>query len=313
MPRLPDLDESGLIAAIDMGSNSFHLAIARLDGGVLTPVISQTEKVRLGAGLDANSLLTDEARLRALACLSRFACHLDGIAPGRLRAVGTQALRVARNADDFLLQAGQILGHPVDVISGQEEARLIYQGVAHTLPGPQRRLVIDIGGGSTELIIGERFDPLLLASTPMGCVSHASRFFADGCIHPDAMECAITAARHLLAPLLPRYRTTGWNEVIGSSGTFKAMCRLSMALGLEQDNDHLSADAVQAILRRVLMLRHVSDIDLPGIKDNRKALLPAGLSIVVALFEELGISSLTYSDGALREGLLYDMTGIKSR
>jgi exopolyphosphatase/guanosine-5'-triphosphate,3'-diphosphate pyrophosphatase len=309
MPPLHRLPEDGLIAAIDMGSNSFHLAVARLDHGELKLVEGLSEKVRLGGGLDANNHLTEEAQARALACLSRFAQHLEGIAPNRLRIVGTNALRVARNAAVFLQKAEKILHHPVEIIAGREEARLIYMGVAHTLASPDRRLIIDIGGGSTELIIGQRFEPLLLESTHMGCVSYASRFFAEGVISPKAMERAITAARQTLAPLLTHYRDMGWESVVGSSGTFKAMCQVANALGLDDGRHHLTAQAVQELLRQTLKFTHIREIALPGIKDDRKAVLPAGLSIVVALFEELGISSLEYSDGALREGVLHDLIG----
>lgn len=309
MPRTPRLREDGLIAAVDLGSNSFHLAVARLDHGELKLVEGLSEKVRLGGGLDDKERLTEEIQARALACLARFAQHLEGIAPDRLRIVGTNALRVARNADAFLKKAEKILNHPVEVIAGREEARLIYMGVAHTLASQERRLVIDIGGGSTELIIGERFEPILLESTYMGCVSYASRFFADGSISPKAMERAITAARQELAPVLANYLEAGWDSVVGSSGTFKAMRQVAMALGLDKGSGKLTASAVNELLRMVLKLSHVSEIDLPGIKDDRKAVLPAGLSIVVALFEELGIKTMEYSDGALREGVLHDMIG----
>lgn len=309
MPRTPRLREDGLIAAVDLGSNSFHLAVARLDHGELKLVEGLSEKVRLGGGLDEKDRLTEEVQARALACLSRFAQHLAGISPDRLRVVGTNALRVASNANAFLKKAEKVLNHPIEVIAGREEARLIYMGVAHTLASNDRRLVIDIGGGSTELIIGERFEPILLESTYMGCVSYAARFFADGSITPKALDRAITAARQELAPLLSNYHEAGWDAVVGSSGTFKAMRQVAVALGLDKGSGQLTADAVQALLRMVLKLNHVNDINLPSIKEDRKAVLPAGLAIVVALFEELGITAMDYSDGALREGVLHDMVG----
>lgn len=308
MPRTPRLREDGLIAAVDMGSNSFHLAVARLDHGELKLVEGLSEKVRLG-GLDDKDRLTEEAQARALACLSRFAQHLAGITPDRLRVVGTNALRVARNAPAFLKKAEKILEHPIEVIAGREEARLIYMGVAHTLASSDRRLVIDIGGGSTELIIGEKFEPLVMESTYMGCVSYATRFFPEGVISAKAMDRAITAARQELAPLSTRYRELGWDSVVGSSGTFKAMFQVATGLGLDKGNDQLTADAVQELLRMVLKLGHVNEIVLPGIKEDRKSVLPAGLAIVWAVFEELGITAMDYSDGALREGVLHDMLG----
>lgn len=309
MPRTPRLREDGLIAAVDLGSNSFHLAVARLDHGELKLIEGLSEKVRLGGGLDDKDRLSEEAQARALACLSRFAQHLAGIAPDRLRVVGTNALRVASNAGAFLKKAEKVLNHPIEVIAGREEARLIYMGVAHTLASHDRRLVIDIGGGSTELIIGERFEPILLESTYMGCVSYTARFFADGSITPKAMDRAITAARQELAPLLANYHETGWDSVVGSSGTFKAMRQVAMALGLDNGCGQITAEAVATLQRLVTKLDHVNDIALPGIKDDRKAVLPAGLAIVVALFDALGITAMDYSDGALREGVLHDMVG----
>lgn len=308
MPRTPRLREEGLIAAVDMGSNSFHLAVARLDHGELKLVEGLSEKVRLGS-LDDKDRLTEEAQARALACLSRFAQHLAGITPDRLRVVGTNALRVARNAPTFLKKAEKILEHPIEVIAGREEARLIYMGVAHTLASHDRRLVIDIGGGSTELIIGEKFEPLLMESTYMGCVSYTTRFFPEGVISAKAMDRAITAARQELAPLSTRYRELGWDSVVGSSGTFKAMLQVATGLGLDKGNGQLTADAVQELLRMVLKLGHVNEIALPSIKEDRKSVLPAGLAIVCAVFEEMGITAMDYSDGALREGVLHDMLG----
>ncbi|MDP2227199.1 MAG: exopolyphosphatase [Moraxellaceae bacterium] len=303
------LREGGLMAAVDLGSNSFHLAVARFDHGEVKLIQGLSEKVQLGAGFDESGRLTDEAQARALACLSRFARHLEGVDTSFLRIVGTNALRVAKNAPAFLKRAEKILQRPIEVIAGREEARLIYLGVSHTLAGSGRRLVVDIGGGSTEFIIGDNFEPLATESLHMGCVSFTSRFFPEGVITARHFERAITAARQELASIETQYRDLGWDAVVGSSGTIKAVCQVMQQLGLASDTGRITAQGLQELRRQILKLGHVSDIVLPGLKEDRKPILPAGLAIVCAVFDALGIQEMEYSDGALREGVLYDMLG----
>lgn len=297
------------MAAVDLGSNSFHLAVARLDHGEIKLLQGLSEKVQLGAGFDERGRLTDEAQARALACLTRFARHLEGIDTAHLRVVGTNALRVAKNAQAFLKRAEKILNHPIEVIAGREEARLIYLGVAHTQAGAGRRLVVDIGGGSTEFIIGDRFEPLATESLHMGCVSYTTRFFADGQLSTRHFERALTAARQELASIAEAYRELGWDVAIGSSGTIKAVCQVLQQAGLASPQGHITAAGLHELRRQLLRLGHVSEIALPGLKEDRKPILPAGLAIVCAVFEALGIEEMAYSDGALREGVLYDMLG----
>ncbi len=308
MPRSAS-SEAGLIAAVDLGSNSFHLAVARLDHDQIRLVTTLSEKVQLAAGLDDKDRLTEEAQTRALLCLARFAQHLQGIEPTHLRVVGTNALRVAKNARAFADRAGQLLGQRVEIIAGREEARLIYLGVSQTLAGQGKRLVIDIGGGSTEFIIGEKYRPLATESLHMGCVSFTARFFADGQLSPKAIEKAITAARQEVVSIEAAYRQTGWDKVVGSSGTIKAVQQIQQQLGLAADNGDITLKGLRELHRQLLKLNHVRDINLPGLKEDRKAIMPAGLAILYGIFEELGIESMEYSDGALREGVLYDMVG----
>lgn len=308
MPRNQPLHD-GLLAAVDMGSNSFHLAVARLDHGVIRLTDSLSEKVQLAAGLDEHNNLSDDAIERALACISRFSQHLAGVEPQRLRIVGTNALRVARNARRFVQAAQSVLNHPIEIIAGREEARLIYVGVSQTLAGQGKRLVIDIGGGSTEFIIGERHEPLLTESLHMGCVSYTQRFFPDGQISVRALDRAITSAQQELASIARAYRDLGWDGAVGSSGTIKAVRNVVSSLGWATPEGHIPADALPKLRNLMLSVTDIRQLDLPGLKDDRRLLMPAGFAIVSAIFASLHIESLGFSDGALREGVLYDMLG----
>jgi exopolyphosphatase/guanosine-5'-triphosphate,3'-diphosphate pyrophosphatase len=301
--------EDGLLAAVDLGSNSFHLAIARLDHGEVRMVQGLSEKVQLGAGLDENNRLTEIAQTRALACLSRFAQHLSGVEPQRMRVVGTNALRAAKNASAFLRKAEKILNHPIEVIAGREEARLIYLGVAHTQARSGRRLVTDIGGGSTEFIIGEGFEPLATESLHMGCVSYTVRFFPDGVISPKTLERAVTSARQEIVTIKAAYQHLGWTLAIGSSGTIKAVRQMLQELGWASSEGRITLEGLHKLRTEILRCKHVRDIQLPGLKEDRKAIIPAGFAIILAIFEELELDEMDYSDGALREGVLYDMLG----
>lgn len=308
MPKTTRI-EDGLLAAVDLGSNSFHLAIARLDHGEVRMVQGLSEKVQLGAGLDENNRLTEFAQTRALGCLSRFAQHLAGVEPQRMRVVGTNALRAAKNASAFLRKAERVLDHPIEVIAGREEARLIYLGVAHTQARGGRRLVADIGGGSTEFVIGEGFEPLATESLHMGCVSYTVRFFPDGVISAKTLERAITSARQEIVSIKVAYQQLGWDVAIGSSGTIKAVRQMLQELGWASPEGRITLDGLHHLKAEILRYKHVRDIQLPGLKEDRKAIIPAGFAIVLAIFEELELDEMDYSDGALREGVLYDMLG----
>jgi len=308
MTRNLRLDD-GLMAAVDLGSNSFHLAVARLDHGVIRITESLSEKVQLAAGLDADNNLTEASQQRALACLSRFGQQLAGVEPKRLRIVATNALRVARNARDFVRRAEAVLNHPIEIIAGREEARLIYVGVSQTLAGSGKRLVVDIGGGSTEFIIGERHQPLLTESLHMGCVSYTQRYFPDGQISAKALDKAITAARQEIAAIATVYQDLGWDGAVGSSGTIKAVRTVVQQLGWASTEGRITAESIGKLRDLLLQSKDVRDINLPGLKDDRKLIMPAGFAIVSAIFESLGLDELDYSDGALREGVLHDMLG----
>ncbi len=298
-----------LLAAMDLGSNSFHMVVARPEHGAMQVIDRLSEKVQLAAGLDERGRLDEPTQERALACLGRFAQHIRGVQPGSLRVVATNALRVARNAGPFLKKAERLLGRPIEVISGREEARLIYLGVSHTQVNRGRQLVVDIGGGSTEFIIGESHEPLLLESLHMGCVSFQRRFFADGSLQRSALKQAVLAARQQVNLIAQEYRELGWDVAIGSSGTIKAILGVLQALGWAEGREFIKHEDLDQLMDLVASFRHADEINLPGIKDDRRPLLAAGLSIAQGFFQELGIETMYYSDGALREGVLYDMMG----
>ena len=302
------IDEE-LLAAIDMGSNSFHLAIARVDHGEVKKVASMSEKVQLAAGLDENKNLTEAAQQRGLACLARFVGRLSSVQSNRLRIVATNALRQAKNGHEFIQKAAEILPKPIESIAGREEARLIYLGVSHTMANSGRRLVIDIGGGSTELIIGEEFEPIHTESVQMGCVAFTKAYFAEGEISAKAFDKALTAARKEMSGLVNTYKSAGWDTVVGSSGTIKACRQIAVNMGWSDDQENLTREGLDKLKDKLLKYKHVAEIEFDGLKEDRRAVLPAGVAILYAVFELLNIDKLVYSDGALREGVMYDLLG----
>ena len=303
------IEAQQFVAAIDLGSNSFHMIVARLDHNEIRPVERLGEKVQLAAGIDEQGLLTNDAMERGLACLRKFAEYIDGMAPENIRIVGTNALRKARNSDTFIRFAEQELGHPVDIIAGREEARLIYLGVAHTYSDDNdRRLVIDIGGGSTELIIGQRFEPRLLESLHMGCVGYTRRFFPNGGLSEKRFMEAYYSACLELMNIEQDYRNEGWAEAIGSSGSIKSVHDILAGRGIGR----ITRDGLQQIKRDVLQFRKLAKVHCQGLKPERAAIFPAGLAILIAVFDRLNIDGMDYSDGALREGVLYDLVGRQS-
>ena len=302
------IDEE-LLAAIDMGSNSFHLAIARVDHGEVKKVASMSEKVQLAAGLDENKNLTEAAQQRGLACLARFVGRLSSVQANRLRIVATNALRQAKNGHEFIQKAAEILPKPIEIIAGREEARLIYLGVSHTNASSDKRLVIDIGGGSTEFIIGQEFDPLLTESLQMGCVAYTQWFFQSGDITESAFNDAISDARKEILRISTTYQKTGWTSVVGSSGTIKAVRNVLVSKGWADDQERITYEGVKNLQKLLIKIGRVEDIDLEGVKEHRKAVFPAGVAVLLAAMKVLGIDTMTYSDGALREGVMYDMLG----
>lgn len=297
-----------LLAAIDMGSNSFHMVVARLVHGEIRTLEKMGEKVQLGAGLDERNRLTEDAQQRALACLGRFAQRLRGMPPEAVQIVGTNALRVARNAHQFMARAEEVLGYPVEIIAGREEARLIYLGVSHTLSDDVgRRLVIDIGGGSTEFIIGERFEPQELESLHMGCVSFRNRYFSDGRITRRQMDNAVTHAEQELLNIRQHFRNVGWQSSVGSSGSIKAIASVLAALKIT--NGTLTLEAMYELRQRLIDMGKVEKLAELGVRSDRQSIFPAGFAILMGAFQSLKIEEMTFAEGALREGLLYDIVG----
>ena len=301
-----------LLAAVDLGSNSFRLSIGRVvqQNGVaqIYQIDRLKETVRLAAGLGSNKVLDAPAIERAIAVLERFGERLRSFQPHRVRAVATNTFRVARNTSDFLPDAEAALGFPIDVIAGREEARLIYLGVMHSLPPSQdRRLVIDIGGGSTEVIIGRGFEPSLLSSLYMGCVSYSRQFFGDGMVDAYRMKQAEIAARREIEVISKQYRKMGWKVAFGSSGTAKAIYAILTESGFSSDG--ITRAGMNKLKERIIRSGRVVPEELPGIKPDRSDVLPGGLAIMSAIFDELNIDIMQTGEGALRLGVLYDLLG----
>nr|WP_298138835.1 exopolyphosphatase [uncultured Pseudomonas sp.] len=307
MPHTP-AESFPLIAAIDLGSNSFHMVLAKADHGELRILERLGDKVQLAAGVDEQRQLSEEAMQRGLDCLRRFAQLTASLPEGAVRVVGTNALREAHNRGEFIRRAEEVLGHPVEVISGREEARLIYLGVSHSIADtPGKRLVADIGGGSTEFIIGQRFEPLLRESLQMGCVSYTQRFFKDGKITPARYAQAYTAARLEIMGIEHALRRLGWEDAVGASGTIKAIGLAIQSAGL--GNGDVNPQGLAWLKRKIFKLGEVEKLDLDGIKPDRRGIFPAGLAILEAIFDACDIQRMSHSEGALREGVLYDLLG----
>ena len=296
------------IAAVDLGSNSFRLQVARVVEDQIYPLDSLKETVRLGAGLSADKMLDASSQQRALACLKLFGERLRGLPTHAVRVVGTNTLRVAKNSAEFLYKAEQTLGFPIEIIAGREEARLIYLGVSHSLPvSRSQRLVVDIGGGSTECIIGEGYEPQQMESLYMGCVSYSKKYFPDGKISKEAMQQAELAARMELQAIKLRYASNHWQEAIGSSGTARALADLLEQNGWSKSG--ITAEGLTLLRNAMLKAGDGKKLDLAGMKADRIPVLPGGFAIMSAVFKELGIQHMTVADTALREGVLHDMLG----
>lgn len=303
---ISDLPEAGTrLAAIDMGSNSFRLEIGRVIAGRYRRLEYFKEVVRLGAGLDDQRKLTEEAAQRGLACLAAFSQKIAGVEPRQVRAVATQTLREAANRDEFLSRAQQVLGHPIEVISGREEARLIYAGVAHLQPSEQPRLVIDIGGRSTELILGQGRTPTAAESFPVGSVGLSLRFFAQGDLTPAAFRAAQIAAGAEFEEALTEFSPTKWVEALGSSGTVSAVSQILQESGVTQGE--ITPDSLVWLMNHCLQAGHIDRLTFPGLKDDRRAVMPGGLCILYTLLTHFGVSSMKPAKGALRQGVIVDL------
>ena len=312
------MNATDLVAAVDLGSNSFRMLVAQVvktpSGTQLRPIDTLRESVRLAAGLTDNKLLGNDAYQRGIAAIRRFGERIRGFDPANVRAVATNTLRVAKNAPHFIQEAEEALGFPIEVIAGVEEARLIYIGAAHEVPAVQgNRLVVDIGGGSTELIIGKGYEPRLMESLYIGCVSHSLRFFPKGNIDAHAFKEAELAARREIQVISEAYLKAGWKQVIGSSGTARALAELIAENNFNGQIDGsdglITRDGLRAMKKHLLKYEHINQVELQGLKDDRRSVWPGGLAIMIAVFDELGIESMEVTDAALRIGVLYDLLG----
>ena len=296
------------IAAVDLGSNSFRLQLARVVDDHLIFHDSLREVVRLGAGLSDDKTLSDEAQVRAVDCLKRFGERLRGLPPQAVRAVATNTFRVAKNAPQLLKAAQEALGFPIEIIAGREEARMIFVGVSHSLPkADHKRLVIDIGGGSTEFIIGEGLEPLEMESLYMGCVSYSLRYFPDGRITEDAFERAQIAAATEIQTISKKFKSKLWQEAVGSSGTARTLGEVLRLNGLS--DGAVTLDGLHQLRQLLIKSKEIKKIELNGLSVDRAAVISGGLAIMLAAFEGLNIDKLTVANSALREGVLYELLG----
>ena len=296
--------DNSLYAAVDLGSNSFHMVIARLTEGRMQIIVRIKERVRLAEGMDGQRRMSPEAMARGLDCLALFAERLTNIKPDQIRIAGTYTLRRASNARDFVREAAKVLNHPIEIISGQEEARLIYQGVAHTQHIEGQVLVVDIGGGSTELIIGEGFEHKALTSRKMGCVSFTQSFFGNGKLGEKAFNAAVLEAQHQLAPIINQYRKLGWQSCLGSSGSIRTV--RDVLQGEEWTDGAITLAGLERLKEEMLKHKRVDQLKLAGLTEERQGVFAAAVAILLGLFTSLPIERMEYSDGALREGLLYE-------
>ncbi|CAI9086498.1 exopolyphosphatase [Candidatus Methylacidiphilum fumarolicum] len=297
-----------LAASVDIGSHSFHLLVVQVENETIRPIDKIRDPVALAAGLDENRFLTPEAITRAINSLNKFGERIKAIPSHRVRAVGTNTLRIAKNSEQFLKLAEAALGHQIEIISGHEEARLIYLGVAHSMEDDgQKRLVVDIGGGSTELILGESFIPQRVESLYIGCVSFSKTFFPDGIVSASRLRNAEISALQELEPIVGSFKKYGWQRVIGSSGTILAIQQGVIAEGWS--NSGITASSLKKLRKHLLSIGQIDKLSIKGIDFDRKQVLAGGFAILSAIFESLDIKTMEVSSGALREGVIYDLLG----
>lgn len=308
--------ESTQIAVLDIGSNSFHLIVARIISGTVQVLHKMKLKVRLADGLDKNNRLSAESINRGLEALEVIKTSLAGFEPNSVRIVATYTLRKAKNANEFIAEAIKVFPYPVEIIAGQEEARLIFNGVAHTQSLDDKTLVIDIGGGSTEFIIGEKLEPILLRSLDIGCVSFSRQFFSKGKLKAKNFEQAITAAQQHLELIEDKFINMGWQLSLGTSGTIESIVMLCG----EGDPEYKPTLAdLETLQQKLIDAKHIDNLELPFISEDRTQVLPAGLAILIAIFRSLKLPKIQFASAALREGVIYEMessfnnTDIKER
>ena len=295
-----------LVAAVDLGSNSFHMIVGRWLGGEFRALERVKERVQLAAGLDERQHLSAASQARALACIRRFGQRLQGVR--KVRAVGTSALRDAVNRDDFLIPAARILGCPIEVISGEEEGRLIYLGVAQVIEDEaESRLVVDIGGGSTELVLGHRSAAERVISLPLGCLSVTRRFFADTAHLGNSYAAAQARAQALVEGARGQFAGASWRHVAGSSGTIESVQEVLRLNGWAQDA--ITRDGIDRLHEHLLACRSPLDVSVSGLRPDRVDIFPGGFAILAGVFRALDIQKMEYADGSLLDGVLYDLLG----
>ena len=301
-------EPSSVIAAVDLGSNSFHMVVAQDQHGQLKIVDRMREMVRLGAGLNSSGKLSEESKERAIECLQRFGQRLQEMHADSVRVVGTNTLRVAKNSAKFIQRAEEALGHPIQIISGVEEARLIYQGTVHSITGPEGNwLVVDIGGGSTEIIIGNKGKPLLMESVQMGCVVISEKFFADGQLDKKKFKKAFVAAKLQLQPIISKFKELNWQHVVGTAGTIRTIAELMREF--EISDQGISYKGINLLIAKLQEAGHIDNVNFDALAKERKPVFAGGIVVLKTVFEELGIKRMMTSDGGLREGLLFDLAG----
>jgi exopolyphosphatase / guanosine-5'-triphosphate,3'-diphosphate pyrophosphatase len=296
------------VAAVDLGSNSFHMIVCSLIDGKLQTIDRLKEMVRLAAGLDKRNTLDQDAQKRALACLERFGQRIREFPHESVRAVGTNALRNARNAQQFLDKAEKALNHPIHIISGVEEARLIYMGVAHSVGSTaESRLVVDIGGGSTEYIIGTEDVPRKKESLSMGCVTMSDRYFRNGQLTKNAFNKALLDAEQKLEPFQKKFHRKHWKEAIGSSGTLRSINKVLQAKGWSKNG--ITMSGLENLVAHIKQCDHINALNLPDLDPERLPVFTGGVVVAYATFKNLEIEQMSIADGALREGLIQDLLG----
>jgi len=296
------------VAAIDLGSNSFHMIVCRLENGKLRTIDRLREMVRLASGLDEEKNLNTETQNKALECLERFGQRIENFPAGSVRIVGTNTLRTAKNSQEFIEKAEKALGHPIDIIAGIEEARLVYQGVANSLgSNAKSRFVMDIGGGSTEYIIGIDDTAKTKESLNMGCVTVSNKFFKDGTITKRAFKRSVLFARQKLEPFYRKFNNNQWEEAIGASGSLRSIHKVLIATGWS--NNGITQKGLEKLATHITQCKHINELQLPELSEERLPVFIGGVAIVYATFQTLNIEQMTVSDGALREGLVHDLLG----
>jgi exopolyphosphatase/guanosine-5'-triphosphate,3'-diphosphate pyrophosphatase len=303
-------DDELLMAAADLGSNSFHLLLARYSRGRIEIIDRLREAVRLRSGLGLDGCLAADARGRALACLERFGRRLQGVTPGRVRAVATATLRRASDARAFLGEAETALGYRIEIISGEEEARLIYRGaLSEGGPDGRRRLVLDIGGGSTELVLGRDLRPERLHSLGVGCVSLTEACFPGNRMSRRHYHDAVALARYELARVTAGYRESDWDLALGASGTIRSICELCLRRGWTATAE-IDSQGLERVREAMLSLGRLDPAAFPELAADRVLILPGGVAILEAVFRSLAVTRMHIAPGALREGLLAEMTDV---